>query len=196
MYPWMSDDCCDTDYQVYRTNTFQEIWDSADKFVAEYKSNGIKTTITDDNCTTLYYLLYSKYGNNPIASSDENRFKYAVWATIFKYGPTWEKRLEIQEKLRGLSEDELLKSSKSIYNHAYNPSTEPSTSTLDELPGINEQNTNTHVKGKLDAYATLMALLETDVTEQFLGEFKKLFKICLVENPLLYVTDLKEGEIQ
>lgn len=195
MYPWMSD-CCGTDYQVYRTNTFQEIWESADKFVAEYKANGIKTTISDENCTTLYYLLYAKYGNNPIASSDENRFKYAVWATIFKYGPTWEKRLEIQDKLRALSEDDLLRSGKSIFNHAYNPSTEPSTGSLEELPGINEQNTNQYVKSKIDAYGSLMELLRTDVTEQFLGEFKKLFKICLVENPLLYVTDLKEGEIQ
>ena len=195
MYPWMSD-FCDTDYQVYRTNTFQEIWDSAAKFVSEYKANGIKTTISDENCTTLYYLLYAKYGNNPIASSDENRFKYAVWATIFKYGPTWEKRLEIQDKLRALSEDDLLRSGKSIFNHAYNPSTEPSTGSLDELPGINEQNTNQYVKSKIDAYGSLMELLRTDVTEQFLGEFKKLFKICLVENPLLYVTDLKEGEIQ
>ena len=195
MYPWMSD-FCNTDYQVYRTTTFQEIWDSAAKFVAEYKANGIKTTITDDNCTTLYYLLYAKYVNNPIASSDENRFKYAVWATIFKYGPTWEKRLEIQDKLRALSEDDLLRSGKSIFNHAYNPSTEPSTGSLEELPGINEQNTNQYVKSKIDAYGSLMELLRTDVTEQFLGEFRKLFKICLVENPLLYVTDLKEGEIQ
>ena len=195
MYPWMSD-FCNTDYQVYRTNTFQEIWDSAAKFVAEYKANGIKTTISDENCTTLYYLLYAKYGNNPIASSDENRFKYAVWATIFKYGPTWEKRLEIQDKLRALSEDDLLRSGKSIFNHAYNPSTEPSTGSLEELPGINEQNTNQYVKSKIDAYGSLMELLRTDVTEQFLGEFRKLFKICLVENPLLYVTDLKEGEIQ
>ena len=196
MYPWMSEDYCDTDYQVYRTNTFQEIWDSAAKFVAEYKANGIKTTISDDNCTTLYYLLYAKYGNNPIASSDENRFKYAVWATIFNYGPTWEKRLEIQDKLRALSEDDLIRSGKSIFNHAYNPSTEPSTGSLEELPGINEQNTNQYVKSKIDAYGSLMELLRTDVTEQFLDEFKKLFKICLVENPLIYVTDLKEGEIQ
>ena len=195
MFPWMSD-LCGTDYQVYRTNTFQEIWESAEKFVTEYNANGIKTTISDENCTTLYYLLYAKYGNNPIASSDENRFKYAVWATIFKYGPTWEKRLEIQDKLRALSEDDLLRSGRSIFNHAYNPATEPSTSAIEELPGINEQNTNLYVKSKIDAYGSLMELLRTDVTEQFLGEFKKLFKICLVENPLLYVTELKEGEIQ
>ena len=195
MFPWMSD-LCGTEYQVYRTNTFQELWDSAEKFVTEYNANGIKTTISDENCTTLYYLLYAKYGNNPIASSDENRFKYAVWATIFKYGPTWEKRLEIQDKLRALSEDDLLRSGRSIFNHAYNPSTEPSTSSIEELTGINEQNTNLYVKSKIDAYGSLMELLRTDVTEQFLGEFKKLFKICLVENPLLYVTELKEGEIQ
>ena len=98
--------------------------------------------------------------------------------------------------MRALSEDDLIRSGKSIFNHAYNPSTEPSTGSLEELPGINEQNTNQYVKSKIDAYASLMDLLRTDVTEAFLGEFRKLFKICLVENPLLYVTDLKEGEIQ
>lgn len=187
---------CDTDYQVYRTNTFQEIWDTADKFVSEYKSNGIKTTITDDSANTLYYLLYARYGNNPIASSDETRFKYAVWATIFKYGPTWEKNLEIQEKLRGLTDDELVSGGKSIFNHAYNPSTAPSTGSTTELEGINEQNTSHNVRSKLNAYELLMSLLRTDVTERFIGEFKKLFKFCLVENPLIYITDLREGEIQ
>lgn len=71
------------------------------------------------------------------------------------YGPAWERRLEIQDTLRTMSEDELIKGSKQIVNHSYNPSTAPSTSTLEELTTINEQNTNNYKKGKLDAYAFL-----------------------------------------
>lgn len=183
-------------YQTYRTNTFQEIWDTADKFIGEYQNNGIKATISQDSCRTLYYLLYAKYGNSAIASSDENRFKYEVWSTIFKYGPSWEKRLEIQDKLRNLSEDELLKGSKAIYNHAFNPGTAPAVGTLEELPAINEQNSTNFKKSKLEAYAMLMQLLQTDVTEEFLEQFKKLFRVFLLEDPLVYITELKEGEIQ
>ena len=54
-----------------------------------------------------------------------------------------------------MSEDDLVKGSKQIVNHSYNPSTAPSTSTLEELTTINEQNTNNYKKGKLDAYAFL-----------------------------------------
>ena len=51
-------------------------------------------------------------------------------------------------------------------------------------------------KSKMDAYAILIALLETDVTEEFLAQFAKLFRVFLLEDPLAYITELKEGEIQ
>ena len=183
-------------YGNYRQVKFTDVWDTASDFVTEYKDNGIQTTISDQTATTLYYLLYSRFGNSTIASSDTNRFKYDVWATIFSYGPTWEKRLEIQEKLRDLTDDELFTGATQIYNHAYNPGTAPSTSTLDELPAINEQNTNKYKKAKMDGYAMLMSLLETDVTEVFLDKFKKLFlKVVQPEIPLWYVTDTAEDDI-
>ena len=178
-------------YGNYRQVKFTDVWQTAESFVSDYKNNGIETTISDKTATTLYYLLYSRYGNSVLASSDTNRFKYDVWATIFSYGPTWEKRLEIQDKLRNLTDDELFTGATQIYNHAYNPGTAPSTSTLDELTAINEQNTSKNKKGKMDAYAMLIALLETDVTESFLDKFKKLFlKVVQPELPLWYTTDV------
>lgn len=183
-------------YGNYRQVKFTDVWQTAESFVTDYKSNGIETTISDKTATTLYYLLYSRYGNNVLASSDTNRFKYDVWATIFSYGPTWEKRLEIQNRLRNLTDDELFTGATQIYNHAYNPGTAPSTNTLDELTAINEQNTSKNKKGKMDAYAMLIALLETDVTESFLDKFKKLFlKVVQPELPLWYTTKTVDDDI-
>lgn len=183
-------------YGNYRQVKFTDVWQTAESFVSEYKNNGIETTISDKTATTLYYLLYSRYGNSVLASSDTNRFKYDVWATIFSYGPTWEKRLEIQTKLRNLTDDELFTGATQIYNHAYNPGTAPSTNTLDELTAINEQNTSKNKKGKMDAYAMLIALLETDVTESFLDKFKKLFlKVVQPELPLWYATNIVDDDI-
>ena len=183
-------------YGNYRQVKFTDVWQTAESFVSDYKNNGIETTISDKTATTLYYLLYSRYGNSVLASSDTNRFKYDVWATIFSYGPTWEKRLEIQDKLRNLTDDELFTGATQIYNHAYNPGTAPSTNTLDELTAINEQNTSKNKKGKMDAYAMLIALLETDVTESFLDKFKKLFlKVVQPELPLWYTTNIVDDDI-
>ena len=183
-------------YGNYRQVKFTDVWQTAESFVSDYKNNGIETTISDKTATTLYYLLYSRYGNSVLASSDTNRFKYDVWATIFSYGPTWEKRLEIQDKLRNLTDDELFTGATQIYNHAYNPGTAPSTNTLDELTAINEQNTSKNKKGKMDAYAMLIALLETDVTESFLDKFKKLFiTVVQPELPLWYATNIVDDNV-
>ena len=92
----------------YDTKLFTDIWEEASDFVYDYKHVGIPTTISDTNATTLYYLLYARYGNNPIANYDEEQFKYKVMSIIFQYGPTWEKRLGVQQTLRGLQLSDLV----------------------------------------------------------------------------------------
>ena len=177
-------------YGSYRQKKFTDVYDSVEKFLADYNGVGLPTTISQGSAQTLYYLLYGRYGNDVIASSDINRFKYRLFGIIFQYGPTWETRLEIQEKLRGLTEDELLTGSRQIYNNAQNPSTEPSTGTTDELQYINEQNVTKNRRGKLDAYAMLMELLRSDVTNEFLTKFKTLFLTVIEpEEPLYYVSE-------
>ena len=85
--------------------------------------------------------------------------------------------------------------SKVIYNHAYHDGTEPSTDTLEELPAINEQNTNNYLKNKLEGYANLTALLDTDVTQDFISKFKNLFLVIVEpELPLWYITEYGEDK--
>ena len=72
----------------YDTKLFTDIWDEASEFITDYTTVGIPATISQANATTLYYLLYARYGNTPIANYDENQFKYKVFSIIFQYGPT------------------------------------------------------------------------------------------------------------
>ena len=185
----------------YSTNLFSDIYDSVEDFVQDFKNIGIPykinnvQTVSDTNIQTLYYLLYARYGNNPIANNDITQWKYKIFSVVFQYGPSWQKRLDIQAQLRGLTEADILAGNRAIYNHAYNPSTTPSTSTTSELDYINEQNTTNYKKGKMEAYAQLWELIDTDVTEAFLDKFKKCFKQFVApERPLLYVTEEEEEE--
>ena len=144
---------------------------------------------TNNLIKTLYYLLYARYGNSIIASTDLNQFKYKVWMTIFQYGPAWKKRMQIQEKLFNLSPDDsaVLQGTVMLYNHAENPDTTPTTDAFDALAGINSQNTSNVKRGKLEGYAMLNALISTDVTEEILAKFKKLFlKFLAPQKALLY----------
>ena len=177
-------------YNSYRTRTFSEIFPSAVDFLTDYKESGLSNAIKDNTMNTLYYLLYSKYGNWHIANSDENQFKYKCWSNIFTFGPTWEKRLEIQEKLRNLSDEELLKGSTQIFNTSLNPGQEPTTQTTEELETINQQNVNKYVRSSIDGYQYLYDLLKTDITSSFINKFKDLFNpFAMGELPLYYISE-------
>lgn len=193
----------------YRTMLFTDVWEDEESFKDDFADSPFDGCISDtegtpteaepivphDSLGRLYYLLYARYGNNPIANNDINQFKGKVFAIIFQYGPTWEKRLEIQERLRAISDADLLKGAKAIYNTAMNPSTTPSTQALEELNYINAQNTTNYKKSKMDAYGQLWQLLDNDVTGDFLNKFRICFKqFVRPEKPLLYITDVGEGE--
>lgn len=181
-------------YGNYRNKKFTDVWSEDSDFLSDYKDNGIPATISDISATTLYYLLYARYGNSTIASSDETQFKYKLFSVIFMYGPTWEKRLEIQKGIRDLSLEEVQKGGKAIYNSALNPNQAPTTASLEELKYINSQNTSNFIKSKVEAYGILIDLLETDVTEEFIARFKPLFlTVVSPELPLYYVTNEEEN---
>ena len=95
-------------FPQYDTKLMTEVWSQASDFLTDYQNAGIPTTISNQNATTLYYLLYARYGNTPIANYDENQWKYKMLSIIFQYGPTWEKRLDVQNTLRGLQISDLV----------------------------------------------------------------------------------------
>ena len=185
-------------YGSYRTKKFGDVWSTVEDFIADYSNNGVPATIPTRNPSmsrdqgsvyNLYYLLYARYGNDVIASSDLQRFKMNLFAIIWQYGPNWAKNLEIQSKLRKLTDDEITQGSVQIYNQADNPSTDPSTDTSEYLQYIKTQNTSINKKGKLEGYALLDSLLKRDVTQEFLNRFKPLFKTVVEPEELLLYED-------
>lgn len=171
--------------------SFINVYTGADTHNADEKpSPAIPTTISEESAKTLYYLLYARHGNSHIYNTDESQFKYKLLGLIFQYGPTWEKRLEIQKRLRNLTESELLQGSKAINNQAMHDGSAPSTQSLDELNYINEQHTTNYKKSKMGAYAELYAILRDDVTERFLNRFKSLFiPITSIQEVPYFITE-------
>ena len=107
-------------FPQYDTKLMTDVWSQASDFLTDYQNAGIPTSISTTNATTLYYLLYAKYGNTPIANYDENQWKYKMFSIIFQYGPTWEKRLDIQTTLRGLQISDLIDNGSyhELFNHS------------------------------------------------------------------------------
>lgn len=182
---------CNNLYGNFRQLKFTDVWEEYSKFEFDVNNSPLKV-LDNTHLEILYYLLYAQYGNSVVASSDLEQFKYKVYSTIYMYGPTWAKRLEVQKKLRDMSEADLRTGAKAIYNHAFNPDTKPSTSTLEELLAINDQNTTNYKKSRLEAYSILLELLKTDVSKEFINKFKKLFlTVVEPEEPLWYEMEVR-----
>lgn len=178
---------------VYDYKSFCDVWGDVNSFLSDWNAGKIPKKISQDSATTLYYLLYSRYGNSTIAFDDENQFKYSVFSIMFMYGPTWEERLSLQEKIRNLTDAEIQQGSKAIYNSALNPATAPSTGSLEELNYISSQNTTNYKKSRMEAIALKWDLLHTDVTSEFLAKFQSLFmKILSPNQTQVYVNTIEE----
>ena len=178
----------------YETLTFAQVWNSYNSFLGDYNALivGFKQNtapLKETSLSTLYYLLYAKYGNNPIANSDIGQFKMKILSIIYAYGPMWERKQEIQDNIRTLTEDDLIMGAKQIYNHAYNPNAEPSISSLTELEYINEQNTTNNRKSKMEAYSILWNILHASATDEFLNKFKKCFAVFVDKMPAPFYID-------
>lgn len=180
LYPWD---------ERFTTRTFSDIFPAFEDFQSDYADSQIPLdqfgASTDDIVKTLYYLLYARYANSHIASSDENRFKYRMWSIIFSSGPTWKMRVALQDKIRALTDEQLIEGGKAIYNHANNPSTEPSTATLEELTAIDDQNTTNYKKNSLEAIMGQWEALRLDVTSDFIDKFRNLFIVVTAPGPIM-----------
>lgn len=158
----------------YLTRTFTDIFPSIDTFLEECGNSKIEMPSTEI-LTKTYYLLYARYGNSTTSTLDENQWKYRLFSKIFQYAPSWVKRLELQEELRSLTMEQAREGTKAIHNHALNPGVEPSTSSLEELPYIDAQNTTSYKKSAAEGVAIVSSLLAEDVTEIYIRRFQDLF---------------------
>ena len=163
----------------YNTKLFTDVYPdfaSFKKTFDEEFDSYAKDCISATSLKSLYWQLFSRYGSNPIANYTIDLFKAKVVAITFAKGPTWETRLALQKKLRELTDDELISGAKTILNKAYHPETGPGTDTDSEfLDYTNAQDVSKVKRSKIDAYSYLMDVLKTDVTEDFIQSFAKLF---------------------
>lgn len=173
-------------YGIYDYRTYSEILPTVDDYLELWAVNRLPKVMTESEMTTIYFMLLARYANSPIASCDEGQFINQLFLTIFEYAPTWSKKLEIQNRLRELTAEEIKQGGKAVSNHAYNPSTAPIASSTEALPKIDQQNFTSYLKSEMEGMAVLAALLDQDITNDFLDKFGKLFNPWALPNNSAY----------
>lgn len=105
------------------------------------------------------------------------------------YGPSWAKELELQQQLRGLTNEQLSEGTVRLNNTVLNEGTvveDPK-----QLLGrLNDQRASITQRGTIEQINSVLMLLKDDVTENFLDRFKPIFAIVTTPaNELLYEVD-------
>ena len=186
-----------SNYGGFQNSAFCEVYKELDSFLDDYNNLGIPAKLKEDSIKTVWYLLNAKYNTSTIAYNSVYQFKLQLFSTIFKFGPWWEKQLELQDRVRTMDFQTIAREgTKAIYNEAVNDSRAPSTNTLQQIPFINKQNVNLYKKGQLETVAQIQALLERDFTTEFINKFEPLFaKIVAPDFVRLYDTEELEENI-
>lgn len=177
-----------TYYGGFRNMTFSDVYENYEQFLQDYSEIGLPKRITDESLRTTYILICSRYGQSTITHNSMLLFKQSLFSLIYMYGPAWEKRIELQDKIIKMDFEKVARLGNTvIHNHATNDSRTPDTETTEAIPFIDDQNTSLYKKGELEAIAQIEALLKTDVTLEYLDKFSRLFsKIVAPDYPLLY----------
>lgn len=181
-----------TSFYTQGNYTLSDLYNTFEVFRTEFNDTVFKNCIDEAHLQILYYLLYAKYGNAEIAGTDTNMWKYRLFSTIYQYAPSYFRKRDIQDAIikLDLNDDEILKGTKAIYNTAQNPSTTPTTGSLEELEYINIQNTTNYKRSKIDAFSNLYSLISKDLLSELLDKFTRLFKTVLSPyKPVLYESE-------
>lgn len=177
---------------AYNTLTFSQVYKSDVEFYAEISASKFAdvASLSATQQTTLFWLLFARYANNPITNLDVEQWKAKLQAILYAYAPTYFKKMDVQKSIRALDLDELREGFKNIQNRAFNDATAPSTDTDTELDYINEQLVNKGKRSKAESYAYVLSILRTNYTEDFLDKFKILFKkVVDVEDVYNYISE-------
>lgn len=190
-------------YGGFDTTTFSTLYPNVDAWLADYEL--FKSSLSfygalkkPETITQCYYILGSEYAfSHHIGSRDQ--FKLMLWTRVMEYLPYLEKELEVQKDVLAMDITALREGGKAIYNTALNPGESPSSTSLEELEYINQQNTTNYKKSKAEGYAILIDLLDKNLIKEFIDKFRSLFiRVCYPDNPLYYINDptltIIEGE--
>lgn len=183
---------------MYNTKTFSDVFPDFESFKHCFDNDFqayAKDCISATSLKTLYWILYSRYCDNPIVNYSIINFKAKMVSNTYQKGPAWERKLSLQKSLRDLTETDLLAGARTIFNRAVHPEAEPGTDTDTELSYINAQDVSKQRRSKLDAYSYLQDVLKTDVTEEFIKSYAKLFsKFVSPTVTRIYENDIEEED--
>ena len=157
-----------------------QVWKTPNELKQALKNSYAKDCLSDENAEVLSNLLFAKYANSRISNSSVEQFKLKMWSVVFRYGPSWEAKLKIQDQVRSINDEDLEKGD-TIISSSYDPNGQFGCSE-NEIYGDNLRSQSASVSklSKLKALSQKWTMIESDVTTAFINAFKECFTTVVI----------------
>lgn len=172
------------------SKTFLEVYPTANDLYTAYTGEDTPHYIADDYKDVVesefknevYNVLYGYYASRHITANEkgETQWKSRFLTAIGIFTPAYKRKLKIQKDLRTLSEDELRDTGKTVTNISSYPGDVLETED-EQLKSVDNQQRTGVIKGKVDAYGQLNAILKDDVVSAYVNRFNKFFTSVAIE---------------
>lgn len=175
--------------QTYPTMTLADIFPKFADLSTFYTQTGLPNRFLDYqdyNLETAYFMLMSEFASAHIKSTSVDLFKLRFAKLLFEYVPVWQREMYFQSKLLTMSDEELIKGSRTVHNHANHPGSVPSTASLEELTYIDNQTTSNYVKNVPEAIREHIYSINYNPTEEFINKFRGLFSDVMYSSTTHY----------
>jgi hypothetical protein len=181
--------------KTYATRTFSDIYPDEYTFISDL-NEAINFTMSDEEKSDLFWMIYSKYGDSNVRYTNEYLFKAALFKRYVNvYYPTLLAILREQKKLRETPDDEFAKAGKMVVNIGAHNTADVSTDTTEGIEQLDTQQISNSQRGLMSVIADRLSVLKAGMEEQFLKRLNPLFiQIIAPQWDLLYGHDPKDFE--
>lgn len=152
------------------TLKFNEIYNDYTDFSNDSKIYLAENYISADDLELLYVLFYNQFAEQSIKFLDPILWKRRFWTKLAFKAKTLLKKRDLMDKLRELTEDEMLDKGVSVVNQAMNPNTKPG-EPFQVLDFVTTQTSAKNLNPKIVALLQQYQSMDDGFWNQFFKEF-------------------------
>lgn len=166
---------------VFLTKTFYEQYPNADKFVEMWNASPFNIeAMSQQEIENLYYQLVSEYMMSHFAFIEPLQIDLQVAKTIYNYYPNLQKKLQLQQQIIQMTDQDLQDGNIAINSSMSNPDTDEISPSDASLPYTSQKSLQTRKYSKPDRYTRQYNLLVDGLYDVFIKRFKPLFITLIV----------------
>lgn len=183
---------------VNSTSTPEDLWQTTDMFYNDFMASPFSGDVDNNlynraDLDKVFWHLMSKYDESHYSYKSDDKCKLKTFHVIHQYLPTYLKRIELQERIRNMTDQDLFDSGKQVVKSANTPDVEEDMNSLSTPQYTDNIQVQNRQSAKLLAIQQQYGSILDNVWDEFIDKFAFLFKkFMFIPYDYIYINE--EGD--